>query len=170
MDIEHFKKSIKLALKETFSTIKYGDNYRTPERYIVIPKKRTPFIGTLPKNISMQSASSYQLFPKLSREVLVELFFEIGVGYVPEICLYQLQDKRPIEVFQNFVLSFGVTVEDRLNQIETIDANLLNRVILTLKSMDEQRSVRLFDSRPIYKLLAQHQFDKADKMIDRLKK
>ena len=170
MNIDHLKKSVKLALRETFSTIKYGDNYRTPNSYIATPKNSPPFVGTLPKNISMQSISSYQEFPQLSKELLIELFTEIGVGYVPEICLYQLKEKRPIEVFQSFVLNFGVTMEDRLEQRETIDANILNRVILILKRMDKYREDNLFDSRGVHKLLAQHQFTEAEKMIDRLKK
>lgn len=160
---------MKLALKEKFSTIKYGDNHRTPDRYIATPKNRIPFVGTLPKDISMQSEKSYQEFPELSKELLVELFSEIGVGFVPEICLYQLKDKRPIEVFQNFVLTFGVSIEDRFEQREIIDARSLDRVILTLKRMDKHREVRLFDSRIVYKLLTQHKFDEANKMIDKLK-
>jgi len=170
LDIDHFKKSIKLALRERFSATRYGDNNRTPNRYIATPKNRTPFVGTLPQNISISSTKSYQKFPKLSKELLIELFSEVGIGYVPEICINQLKDRHPIEVFQNFVLNFGVTEENRLNQIEAIDANILNRVILTLKRMDEYREDKIFDSRPIYKLLAQHQFERADEMIDRLKR
>ena len=166
MNIEYLKKSVKLALKEKFTGIKYGDDYRHPTLYIATYTTSVPFHGRLPKNTSMQSTKSYQNFPKLSKELLIELFSDIGVKYVPEICLHQIQKRRPIEVFVDFVMSFGVTIEDRLEEIERVDADILNRVIMNLKNMDEIRGEKMSDSRPIYKLLAQHEFDKAEKMIE----
>lgn len=170
MNIDHFKKSVKLALKEKFSTTKYGDNDRIPNSYITTYTHSSPFIGTLPKNISIESIKSYREFPKLSQELLIELFSKIGVEYVPEICIYQLKNKHPIEIFRDFVLTFGISIENRLNQIEIIDANILNRIIFTLRKMDKFRKDKLFDSKGVYRLLAQHQFDKADILIEKLKK
>ena len=169
MNIEYLKKSVKLALKETFSSIKYGDEYRTPTDYIPTYTDNTPFIGTLPKEIEMQSEKAYQEFPKLSRELLVHLFADIGVDYVPEICIYQLKKRRPIEIFVDFVMSFGITVENRLEELETINADSLNIVISYLQRMDEMRRDSMADSRPIYRLLAHHDFTKVDEMIDNLK-
>jgi hypothetical protein len=156
---------MKLALRETFGGIKYGDNHRKPSRYLPTHTKRPPFRGRLPKDTPMQSEKNYQRFPKLSQTLLLSLFAGIGVKYLPEICLYQLQTKRPIEVFEGFVLSFGVGIEDRLEQREIVDAEILNQVILSLREMDEARQVRRFDSRPIYRLLARHEFIKVDEII-----
>jgi len=169
LNLDNLKKSMKLALKERFSSIKYGDEHRIPTVYIATHTDKAPFVGTLPKDISMQSEESYREFPKLSNTLLVELFSEIGVEYVPEICIYQLKNSRPIEVFQNFVMSFGISIDDRLEEREIIDADILNQVIFSLKKMDTLRKESMFDSRPIYKLLAHHEFTKVDKMIDKLK-
>lgn len=166
MNIEYLKKSVKLALKEKFIGIKYGDDYRQPLHYIATYTTSARFNGRLPKNISMQSTNSYHNFPKLSKELLVELFSYIGVKYVPEICLHQLQKRRPIEIFVDFVMSFGITMEHRLEEIEIVDSDILNRVIMNLKNMDEIRREKMSDSRPIYRLLAQHEFDKAEKIIE----
>jgi hypothetical protein len=160
---------MKLALKETFSSIQYGDEYRTPTDYIQTHTKKKPFIGTIPKEIEMQSTKTYQEFPLLSQRLLVQLFSDIGVDYVPEICIYQLKKRRPIEVFVDFVISFGITIEHRLDEIEIIDANVLNRVISSLQTMDEIRRDSMVDSKPIYKLLVHQEFDKVDKIIDNLK-
>ncbi|NEW60282.1 hypothetical protein GSY74_03210 [Sulfurovum sp. bin170] len=168
MNLDHLKKSMKLALRERFSSIKYGDDHRRPSVYISTHTDKAPFIGTLPKDIAMQSEKSYQEFPKLSKRLLVELFSGIGVEYVPEICIYQLKKSRPIEIFQDFVMSFGISVENRLEQIDILDADILNRVVFSLKRMDDLRREHIFDSRPIYKLLAQHEFEKAEKMIENL--
>ena len=166
MNIEYLKKSVKLALKEKFTGIKYGDDYRKPNIYIATYTTSVPFHGRLPKDISMQKNREYQNFPKLSKELLIELFSNIGVKYVPEICVYQLEKRRPIEVFVDFVMSFGITIENRLEGIEIVDADILNRVIMNLKNMDEIRREKMSDSRPIYKLLAHHEFDKAEKIIE----
>ena len=169
MNIDRFKKSIKLALKESFSNIKYGDNSRTPYAYIATCTQKGPFRGKLPKDTPLHRKDSSTEFPKLSKELLISLFSYIGVEYLPEICLYQLQKREPIEIFSDFVTTFGISIEDRLEQRAIIDAKILNRVILYLRQMDNFRQIRLFDSRAIYKLLAQQKFEKADKMIDKLK-
>ena len=170
MNIEYFKKSVKLALKETFSSIQYGDEYRTPTTYIPTHTNNDPFVGTFPKEIEMQSEKVYQEFPLLSKELLIELFSGIGVEYVPEICIYQLKKRRPIEIFVDFVMSFGISIENRLDEIEIIDANVLNQVISHLQKMDEIRRDSIADSKPIYKLLVHQEFAKVDEMIDNLKR
>ena len=102
-------------------------------------------------------------------EVYKDRFADIGVDYVPEICIYQLKKRRPIEIFVDFVMSFGITVENRLEELETINADSLNIVISYLQRMDEMRRDSMADSRPIYRLLAHHDFTKVDEMIDNLK-
>ena len=117
----------------------------------------------------MPKENSYIKFPRLSKELLIFLFEYIGVEYVPEVCLYRLKEQEPIEVFYDFVMSFGISIEDRLEERTTIDVKILNRVIFYLKRMDNFRQIQLFDSRAVYKLLAQQKFEKADIMINKLK-
>lgn len=157
---------MKIAVKELFTSVDYGDAHRPPLAYISTQTKQPPFRGILPQEVLMQPIKTYQAFPRLSKELLVSLFSDIGVHYVPEIALYELQEKRPIEVFQNFVMTFGI--EDRHSERAIISAEILNRVIAQLKKMDSLREESLFDSKPIYKLLAKHEFDKASEILDEL--
>jgi hypothetical protein len=158
-----------LAIKDIFGGGSYGDAHRLPLDYVATHTQQAPIKSRLPSDISMHSKARYQQFPQLSKELLVRLFCEIGVKYVPEVALYQLQERRPIEIFQEFVTSFGISVEDRVNKREIIDTDILNLVILSLKKMDALREVYPFDSKPIYKLLAQQEFEKVETLIMELK-
>ena len=166
MNLNNLKQNIKIAVKELFTSIDYGDAHRPPLAYISTQTKQVPFRGILPQEVLMQPIKTYQAFPRFSKELLVSLFADIGVHYVPEVALYELQEKRPIEVFQDFVLTFGR--EDRDGERPIINAKKLNQVIAQLKKMDSLREESLFDSKPIYKLLAKHEFDKASEILDEL--
>lgn len=158
-----------LAIKDIFMTISYGDSYRLPLNYIATNTDKPSIKILLPTHPSMQSKQTYQQFPELSQELIITLFSEIGVKYVPEVTLYQLNEKRPIEIFQEFISSFGVSIKDRRNTREVIDTDILNLVISSLKKMDSHRENYSFDSRPIYKLLSQQEFTKAEILISKLK-
>ncbi len=169
LNLTNLKKTMNLAIKDIFMGISYGDGERLPLDYLETHTTQTPIKAILPSDITMHSKESYQEFPQLSKELLIRLFSEIGVEYVPEVALYQLKHKRPIEIFQEFVGSFGISVENRLNQKEVVDADILNSVIAFLRKMDAFRGVYPFNSKPIYKLLAQHEFEKVEGLIVELK-
>lgn len=161
--IDHLAKSLKLALKEQWHGTKYGDDHRIPYGYLATATTVAPFRGQLP---SLPPHISVEIpFPHLYRELLMELFAQIGVTHLPEICLYQLESQAPLEVFYAFVMRFGILVEDRREERRIIDAEILNRVIGYLQRMDRLRMTRMFDSRTIYKLLAQQKFDKVEKIL-----
>jgi hypothetical protein len=60
-------------------------------------------------------------------------------------------------------------MENRLNQKEVVDADILNSVIAFLQKMDAFRGLYPFNSKPIYKLLGQQEFEKAEALIVELK-
>lgn len=154
-----------LVIKDIFSNVSYGDSYRLPLEYLATNTDNPTTRILLPTDVPMQSKEMYQKFPEFSESLLITLFAEIGVKYVPEVTLYQLEQKRPIEVFQEFTYSFGIGMRDRSNQKEIIDTDILNQVISSLQKMDSFREVYTFDSRPIYKLLYQQKFNNANSLI-----
>jgi hypothetical protein len=161
--IEHLAKSLKLIIKEQISGINYGDSHRKPYAYLPTYTNTPPYRGQLPWLSS--SCDVDPSFPHLYRELLIDLFGAIGVEYLPEVCLYELESRAPLEVFYAFVLRFGILVEDRLEERQIIDAEVLNRVIGYLMWMDRLRLERLFDSKEIYKLLSQQKFEKVEKIL-----
>jgi len=165
--IEHLKKSMKLMLKENFGRLRYGDDSRTPYDYIPTGTTKNPKRVILPDDISMKlKESKLEQFPKLSEALLLSLFSDIGVLYLPEICLYKLRENsNPLEVFYDFVVTFGVSMENRLQERYIVDIKMLNRVIGYLQKMDALRKEEMFDSRPIYRLLAQQKFEKVEKIL-----
>ena len=165
MNIEHLKKSMKLLLKEKLSLLKYGDNHRVPYPYIATESSRSPFKGVFPSTLPSQDQNIHTLFPNLAKELLLELFSEVGVVYLPEICFHELDEREPLEIFHDFAMGFGVKMEDKLEERYIMDVTLLNQVIEYLRVMDKLRQEKLFDSRPIYKLLAQHNFEKVEKLL-----
>ena len=169
MNIKHLKKSVKRLLVEKLKTLNYGDHHRLPISYVPTKTKASPFYGQLPRYRPFKSDLLVADFPKLSRILLIELFAHIGVKYVPEICLYQLDKRDPLDVFYDFVMNFGVHLEDRLEARYVVDGVLLNRVIDYLQEMDRLRIQRIFDSHPIYRLLALQKFDKVEALLEKEK-
>ncbi len=165
MNIEHLKKSMKLLLKEKLNSLKYGDSHRVPYPYIATQSSQPPFRGVLPASLPSQDQNIHTLFPNLSKELLLELFSAVGVVYLPEICFHELDTREPLEIFYDFVMNFGVKIEDKLEEQYIMDARLLNQVIEYLRVMDKLRQEELFDSRPIYKLLAQQNFEKVEMLL-----
>jgi len=163
MNMNSLKKSISHTLKKSFTTIKYGDEFRKPLEYRATHTSSPPFIGEFPHLDEFEVRE--KLFPQFSKELLIELFSKIGVEYIPEVTLYELEQNDPLEVFYRFVITFGVKVEDRLEQSYYVDATLLNRVIGYLREMDRLRAEESFDSRAIYRLLAHQNFDKVEKIL-----
>ena len=139
----------------------YGDYARTPYPYLKTNTTQKFFFGSLPPNLNSSSYSSYQNFPKLSHQLLRELFANIGVKYVPEIALYQLNTQTPFKVFEKFCTAFS-------RHSTKIDASEINDVILKLKDMDRFREVYPLNSKPIYYQLSLLDFDKASELITQM--
>ena len=157
MSFQSFKKSIKKILH----SIKYGDEHRLPLVYLKTDtNKPSSYYSFPPNDILDEPLSSYREFPKLSKEILLSLFSSIGVYYVPEIALFELNSKTPQNSFKDFCLTFGLK-DDNL-----IDSSLLNRVIKHLIEMDTIRRDNLFDSRPIYRALANRDFEEVNRLIN----
>jgi len=161
LSLKSFKKSLKKHFKSILNDIKYGDTHRLPLAYLPTYTNHLPSLYTLPMESKQEPFSSYQTFPELSKEVLIELFATIGVEYVPEICLYYLKEKTPFEVFENFCLTFAL--ED-----EVINGYRLNEVVTRLHKMDQYRTLYPFNSKPIYTALIRYEFMKADRLIEQL--
>lgn len=162
MSFENLKSSIKTHVKYMLNDIKYGDDSRKPLEYIPTLTTEKSFYFVFPLNTTVLSFKSTSLFPELSRVILINLFKGVGIKFVPEITLYYLKEKTPFEVFENFCLTFGTGVEDRI-----VDIDRLNEVVLYLKKMDSLRENRLFNSKPIYTALANRDFEKANRLIEK---
>jgi len=149
-------------------SIDYGDVNRPPLPYIATDTSEVPFVGFLPKEIALQPQFSYDHFPKLSETILIELFSSIGVEYVPEITLFIVKKRRSIDVFREFVETFGISLQNRLEGSLCIDANILNHVISSLKRMDSFRQEYPFDNRLIYRSLARQEMVEVERLMSRL--
>jgi hypothetical protein len=160
---ESFTKSVKKNFKKILHGIKYGDEHRLPFVYIKTNSTKPSTYYEFPKEIEDKLFDYYQTFPKLSKEILVALFSSIGVRYVPEVTIYELQTKTPRKAFEDFCMTFGE--EDGL-----VNSFVLNRVIGRLRKMDNLRSKKAFDSKAIYDALANEDLDEADKLIAQMKK
>ena len=143
--------------------MKYGDDQRLPLVYLETYSTKPSYSYALPTDIIDEPLSTYLSFPKLSKEILVTLFSSIGVTYVPEVALYELAIKTPEKAFVDFCITFGM--EDN----EMVNSSILNQVIGYLRDMDQSRRDRPFDSRPIYKALADRDFEEADRLIREIK-
>lgn len=141
--------------------VKYGDNNRKPLTYIPTYSTQIPMHFTFPIDIKMESFKNTSNFPLLSKEILIELFKSIGVLSVPEITLYYLKEKTPFEIFENFCITFGADEE------RNVDVDRLNNVIRYLEKMDTLREKNPFNSKDIYTALADNDFEKADKLIEK---
>ena len=140
----------------------YGDYGRTPYPYLKTNTTRKFFKGSLPPNPNNSVYASYQNFPKVSQQLLRELFANIGVEYVPEIALYQLNTQTPFEVFENFCKSFS-------RNDTKIDASEINNVIVRLRKMDSLRDIYALNSKPIYAQLHFFNFDRASELTIQMK-
>lgn len=163
MPFQSFTKNIKKNFIKILNRIKYGDNHRLPLAYIETHSANPSTYYEFPKEIAYKPFAYYESFPKLSKEILIALFSSIGVRYVPEITMYELQSKTPHKAFENFCMTFAET-----NGL--VNSFVLNRVIGRLRKMDELRSKEAFDSRAIYDALANENVKEADRLIDEMKK
>jgi len=159
LSFENLKKSIKKHIKAILNDIKYGDENRKPLEYIPTYTTQVSMNFIFPTDIKTDSFKSTSSFPKLSREILIELFKSIGVSFIPEITIYYLKEKTPFEIFENFCMTFGAD-EDGI-----VSVDRLNRVISYLQKMDELRKENPFNSKAIYTALANQDFEEADKLI-----
>jgi len=139
--------------------MKYGDDYRLPLVYLETYSSKPSYYYTLPEDSVDEPFSSVRSFPKLSREILVALFGAIGVRYVPEVALYDLETKTAQRSFQDFCITFGEEEDGVINSF------VLNQIIGRLIEMDKLRKETPFDSRPIYKALAYQELEEADRLI-----
>ncbi len=165
MNINHLKKRVKRLFHEKFNRIKYGDAHRVPYPYLATKSTKEPFYGYLPDRIPPQDHQLHSDFPTLSKTLLLDLFAQVGVHYLPEICFHQLDHLEPLEIFYNFAITFGVPIEHRVEERYLLDVTLLNRVIDYLRLMDKIRMERLFDSRPVYKLLSEQKFEAVERLL-----
>jgi len=161
LPFENLKKSIKKHVTAIFNDVKYGDESRKPLAYTPTYSTEVSITFTFPIDITKDSFRDTSSFPKLSREILINLFKSIGVLFVPEITLYYLKEKTPFEIFENFCITFG-SDGDR-----NVDVRRLNKVISYLQKMDALREKKVFNSRDIYTALANEDFEKADKLIEK---
>ena len=163
MPFQSLKKTLKKNFKKILYNLKYGDDQRLPLVYIATHSSKPSYLYQLPTEHMDEAFASYQSFPKLSKEILIALFSAIGVRHVPEIVLYEVQNKTPQKAFSDFCFTFGDEEE------KFIDSFLLNKVIGRLKEMDALRMETPFDSRAIYKALAYQNFEEADRLIREMK-
>ena len=141
--------------------VKYGDEARKPLAYIPTYSTQASMHFTFPTDMIMESFKNTSDFPKLSKEILIDLFKSIGVVLVPEITIYYLKEKTPFEIFENFCKTFGADEEG------VVDVHRLNKVIRYLQKMDALREKNPFNSKAIYTALADKDFEKADKLIEK---
>ena len=141
--------------------VKYGDEERKPLAYIPTYSTQVSMPFTFPEKSTTEPFKSSSLFPKLSQEILIDLFKSIGVVSVPEITIYYLKEKTPFEIFENFCMTFGADEEG------IVDVNRLNNVIHYLQKMDALREKNPFNSKAIYTALANNDFEKADKLLEK---
>jgi hypothetical protein len=161
LPFENLKKSIKKHVKAMLNDVKYGDEARKPLAYIPTYSTQASMHFTFPTDMKMESFKNTSDFPKLSREILIDLFKSIGVLFVPEITLYYLKEKTAFEIFENFCMTFGADEEG------VVDVHRLNKVIRYLQKMDALREKNPFNSKAIYTALAHKDFEKADKLIEK---
>jgi hypothetical protein len=140
----------------------YGDYGRIPNEYLKTYTIKSPFVGYLPSMKEGIGMQHYQNFPQLSQQLLRKLFANIGVVYVPEILLFQLNQNSPYEVFTNFCTTFS-------RKPSKVDAHDLNEVILKLKEMDKVRVKYPLNSQPIYFQLSLLNFERANTLIELMK-
>jgi len=159
LPFQSLTKSLKKNFKKILNNIKYGDDYRLPLVYLETYSSKPSYYYTLPEDSIDEPFSSFQSFPKLSREILLSLFGAIGVRYVPEVALYDLESKTPQKAFKDFCITFGVDDDGVINSF------VLNQIIGRLIEMDKLRKETPFDSRPIYKALAYQELEEADRLI-----
>ncbi|CAA6821259.1 MAG: Unknown protein [uncultured Sulfurovum sp.] len=163
MPFQSLSKSLKYNLKKIINRIKYGDAHRLPLAYLETHSRNPSSHYELPKELEDKPFEYYQAFPKLSKEILIALFSSIGVRYVPEITIFELQTKTPRKSFEDFCMTFAE--EDGL-----INSFVLNRMIGRLRKMDALRSEEAFDSRPVYVALANGNLEEVDRLLIEMKK
>ena len=136
---------------------------RKPEDYPKVgPQDKTsdkykPWLSKVPP-ISRQTP--WDKWPQLSRQLLRELFAELGTAYVPEIVLHQTKTQDPVSAFVDFC--------NRFNEPDGKPATreYLQDVVLFLFQMDKLRQRRSLSPDPIYRELEQHQWLKAEKLLE----
>lgn len=164
MPFQSLRKSLKKNFNKIINNIKYGDANRLPLDYIpTYSREKSSDYYAFPMETKDEPLSSYQSFPKLSKEILVTLFWAIGVEYVPEVVLYELKSKTPQKAFQDFCFTFGLEDENIIN------SRLLNQVIKRLMEMDKFRQTTAWNSRGIYKALANRDLNEADRLINEMR-
>ena len=107
MPFQSFSKSLKKNFKKIINRIKYGDAHRLPLTYLETHSRKPSSYYELPKEIEDKPLEYYKAFPQLSKEILVALFSSIGVRYVPEVTIFELQSKTPRKSFEDFCITFA---------------------------------------------------------------
>jgi hypothetical protein len=142
--------------------VKYGDDYRFPLEYLETDSSHVAGYYEFPLEMKHEPFESYRAFPKVSEQILVALFANIGVELVPEITLYELAEKTPMQSFEDFCMTFG-------GEENMINSLLLNQIVERLEKMDKLRKKRAFNSKPIYTALSERDLKEADRLIDEMK-
>ena len=162
MPFTALKQNLKVHFKTIVKGVKYGDSGRLPLDYIKIHGSSKASLYRFPKDVKDEPFEYYQAFPKLSETILLSLFSSIGVIYLPEVARFELKEKRPLKIFENFVLTFGAEGNE-------IDSHQLNRAIERMKKMDLLREKYPLNSEPIYKALIYKDIEKADDLIEQMR-
>lgn len=101
-------------------------------------------------------------WPRLSQQLLQELFAELGVEYVPGIVLHESKHQDPVSAFIDFCKRFDCPDKPATRQY-------LQDVVLFLVEMDDLRQRHPLNPEPIYQELEQHQWSKAENLLEGMK-
>ena len=135
---------------------------REPDDYIEIlskgkpSDKDTPWLKHIPL-ISRQAPLTE--LPRLSQQLLLELFGELGVEYVPEIVLHESQHQYAVSAFVDFCQRFDSP------DGKPATRHYLQDIVLFLFEMDELRRRHPLNPDPIYQKLEQHQRLEAENLL-----
>jgi len=135
---------------------------RAPDDYIEILSKGKPSDKDKPwlKHIPLISRqASLTELPRLSQQLLLELFGELGVEYIPEIVLHESQLQDSVSIFVDFCQRFDYP------DGKPATLRYLQDIVLFLFEMDELRRRHPLNPDPIYKKLEQHQRLEAENLL-----
>ena len=142
------------------------DDTKKPEEPIKTRGKKTPrdkYKSWLSKIPPIPRRTALTEWSQLSQQLLRELFAELGVEYVPSIVLHESKHHDPVSAFMDFCKRFDTPEKPATREY-------LQNVVLFLFHMDDLRRRYPLNTAPIYEQLEQHQLDKAENLLEGMKK
>ncbi len=155
------KKTLRLKLKKYAARAKKSSGYFIKLEKKEFTEKDRPWITTKPHIIYREALHEW---PQLSQQILSELFFELGIQYIPEVVLSKMEHQDPLSAFVNFCNRFDSPTGTPAMR------GYLQKVVLLLSKMDQLQQQHTFNPEPIYKKLEQHKLVEAEKGLEELKK